>query len=192
MSIPFSGINSRWTLFLDRDGVINQEKKGDYVRNTDEFVLLEGALEGIRDLSGIFGRIIVVTNQRGIGRGLMTESDLLCIHDHMLRQIEDAGGRIDKIYFCPEVSDTCEDRKPNPGMAYRAAADFPAIELSKSIMAGDKLSDMKFGRNAGMNTVLITTEISAAAAAGLADAIYPSLSDFADRILLRSNGLPAV
>lgn len=150
-------INKSWTLFLDRDGVINYEKKNDYIRNWTAFKFYEGVLESINTFSNKFGRIIIVTNQRGVGRNIMTENDLIHLHNLMKSEIETAGGRIDKIYYCTAVDNQDIYRKPNPGMAFKALVDFPEIDLSNSIMVGNKHSDMLFGRNAGMHTVYIKT-----------------------------------
>ena len=87
----------------------------------------------------------MITNQRGIAKGVTKLENLELIHQNMLTEIETAGGRIDKIYFCPELESP--NRKPNPGMGLQALMDFPGINLSKSIMIGNTLSDMKFGRN---------------------------------------------
>ncbi|MDB5230604.1 MAG: family hydrolase [Chitinophagaceae bacterium] len=108
-------------------------------------------------MSGLFGTIVMVTNQRGVGKGLMSEADLSGIHDFMVTEIIKAGGRLDRIYYSTGLDNTCEERKPNPGMAHLAKKDFPAIGFSKSIMVGNKLSDMEFGRNAGMFTVFVST-----------------------------------
>ena len=150
-------IDKSWTLFLDRDGVINYEKENDYILNKDEFRFYEGVPEAIRDLSGKFGKIIIVTNQRGIGRGMMTEQDLEQIHEQMKEEIEKAGGRIDAIYYCTETETKAFCRKPNPGMAFLAKKDFPEIDLNKSVIAGNRPGDMLFGRFAGMYTVFIAT-----------------------------------
>ena len=104
-----------------------------------------------------FKTIIIITNQRGIGKGLMTEDDLTGIHEHMLSEIQSNGGRIDKIYYCISTEKTDFNRKPNPGMALLAKRDFPGIDFSKSIMVGNKLTDMLFGRNAGIFTVFTAT-----------------------------------
>lgn len=146
-----------WTLFLDRDGVLNHEKKQDYIRNSGEFVFYDGVLEALRLLNGIFGTIVIVTNQKGVGKGWMTLEDLEDIHRNMLQTIKQAGGRIDKIYFCTDLDNDSPNRKPQPGMAFQAKADFPAIDFSKSIMVGNKPSDMQFGRNAGIATVFVAT-----------------------------------
>lgn len=150
-------VDKSWTLFLDRDGVINHEKKNDYIRNAAEFKFYDGVPNALHHLSQIFGTIVMVTNQRGIGKNLMTENDLAGIHSHMLNKIQLEGGRIDKIYYCTSLHDNCIDRKPNAGMAHQAKNDFPAIDYSKSMMVGNKLSDMLFGRNAGMVTVYVDT-----------------------------------
>lgn len=144
------------TLFLDRDGVVNERMPGEYVKNPDEFILVAGFEEAIRLLSDYFERIIVVTNQAGIGKGLMTLDDLTAVHQKMLDLTEAAGGRIDGIYFCPHRSDAaCPCRKPATGMAWLALADFPDIELTDAWIAGDSISDMAFGQALGLRTVLI-------------------------------------
>ena len=150
-------IDNSWTLFLDRDGVINDEKLNEYVLNWDQFIFSNGVLEAFKVLSTVFQRIIIVSNQRGVGKELMTEEDLLNIHKEMIKEVQGVGGKIDKIYYCIDKNDRCFNRKPNPGMAIQAKNDFPSIEFNKSIMVGNKLSDMKFGRNAGMYTVFLTT-----------------------------------
>ena len=104
-----------------------------------------------------FTNIILTTNQRGVGKGLMTEKDLDEIHKAMLQDIEAAGGRIDKIYVATSVNDDDPLRKPQTGMASLAKKDFPQIDFSKSVMVGNNVSDMEFGRNAGMYTVFLTT-----------------------------------
>jgi len=152
-----SQIETSWTLFLDRDGVLNYEKKEDYIRNWDEFHFYDGVPAAIASLNPLFGRIVIATNQKGIGKGLMTHEDLKGIHDPMLAAINIAGGKIDRVYYCPDLADDSPNRKPQPGMAFMAKADFPEIDLSKSIMVGNRISDMKFGRNAGMHTVFLAT-----------------------------------
>ncbi len=153
--LDLSTPDQQWTLFLDRDGVINVDKDVSYIFHPDEFRFTEGAPGIFRKLGGIFQRIIVVTNQRGVGRGLMTDATLHDIHAHMTTAIEDAGGRIDAIYYCSSIHNDHPERKPNPGMAVRARMNFPEIDFSRSIMVGNNLSDMHFGKNAGMYTVFI-------------------------------------
>ncbi|WP_298301367.1 HAD family hydrolase [Hydrotalea sp.] len=150
-------INEEWTLFLDRDGVINAEKKEEYVLSWDEFHFLPGVKEALALLNPLFKRIVIVTNQKCIGKGLLTEDGLHTIHTNMLREIQQTGGRIDKIYFCPDLTDESPNRKPAPGMAFQAKASNPEIDLAKSIMIGNKLTDMGFGKNAGMFTIFVAT-----------------------------------
>lgn len=150
-------IDNSWTLFLDRDGVINHDKENDYILNWEEFGFYEGVLEAISLLSKKFGIIVVATNQKGVGKGLMSLDDLTRIHANMLLRIKESGGRIDKVYFCSDLADDSPDRKPNPGMAYQAKIDFNEIDFSKSIMVGNRVTDMAFGRNAGIHTVFLAT-----------------------------------
>ena len=175
-----SKIDKSWTLFLDRDGVINEERVGKYVLHWGEFIFSKGVLDTFKKLSGRFGRIIVVSNQRGVGKGLMTEEALQSIHLEMQREVEIANGKIDKIYYCTEKDEKCVDRKPNPGMALQALHEFPDIDPSKSIMVGNKPSDMKFGRAAGMYTVFVrTTNPGQSFPHPDIDLSFPSLSEFA-------------
>lgn len=143
------------TLFLDRDGVINRRRLNDYVKKWEEFQFLPGVLEALTILSGYFKQIVIVTNQRGVGKGMMSEDDLICIHDKMISEIGICGGRIDKIYYCIDTNEDSLNRKPNPGMAFQARKDFPDIDFKKSIMIGDEVSDMDFGNRLGMKSILI-------------------------------------
>jgi len=172
-----------WTLFLDRDGVINHRPLDDYVKQWTDFEFLPGVLEALSVFSEIFGKIIIVTNQQGIGKGLMTMEDLERIHKKMISEIEKAGGRIDAVYFCPDLEgepDNC--RKPGTIMAGRAKKDFPEIDFSRSIMAGDTENDLLFGKNAGMKTVLINTN-NIIANSGLADFVFAGLYQFAQSLM---------
>jgi D-glycero-D-manno-heptose 1,7-bisphosphate phosphatase/D-glycero-alpha-D-manno-heptose 1-phosphate guanylyltransferase len=143
------------TLFLDRDGVINIQRKGDYVKSVDEFVFIDGSLEALKILSPLVTYLIIVTNQRGVGRGLMTLKQLDEIHTFMLRMITSEGGRIDKIYCCPDTGADSMNRKPNIGMALQAKRDFPGIDFSKSLLAGDSITDIQFAEKAGIPAILI-------------------------------------
>lgn len=153
--IDFSTIDNTWTLFLDRDGVINKDKVGSYIFNRGEFDFMPGVEEAIKIFSEVFAVIVVVTNQRGIGKGLMTADDLHDIHAHMLEELGVHGGRIDKIYFAPDLNNDSPNRKPATGMALQAKDDFPNIDFEKSVMVGNKLSDMEFGKNIHAKTVFI-------------------------------------
>ncbi len=143
------------TLFLDRDGVINVLRPGDYVKSWDEFVFREGILEQLSRWDSCFKRIVIVTNQRGVGRGRMSLEALEMIHDNMLKVIHQHGGRIDRIYVCTAVDDADECRKPNIGMALAAKRDFPDIDFSRSLMIGDSASDELFAERAGISFLYI-------------------------------------
>jgi D-glycero-D-manno-heptose 1,7-bisphosphate phosphatase len=143
------------TLFLDRDGVVNEEIRDGYVLRPDMFHFSEGVLAAMPLLAKHFSRIVMVTNQRCIGRGLLTVAGLQEIHAHMLQQIELHGGRIDKIYFCPDLDNSSPCRKPATGMGLQALQDFPDIDFADAVMVGNTLSDMQFGKTLGMQTVFI-------------------------------------
>lgn len=144
------------TLFLDRDGVINERLPGDYVAQWPDFEFTPRALEALAFFATHFEHIIVVTNQQGIGKGQMSEAQLAEIHQKMIQEIGAAGGRVDAVYHCPDLSSVPNNcRKPAPAMALKAQADFPGIDFQTSIMVGDSVSDLEFGQNLGMYTVLI-------------------------------------
>lgn len=148
-------LQDKQALFLDRDGVINEERPGDYVKSWEEFVFIPGAIEAIRLLSRHFSPIFIVTNQRGVGRGVMTKEELDSIHAKMLSRLSEKEGKINRIYVCSDVDPCSINRKPNIGMALQAKQDYPDISLQQSFMVGNSLSDMKFGKNAGMITILV-------------------------------------
>jgi D-glycero-D-manno-heptose 1,7-bisphosphate phosphatase len=178
--LDLNKIDKSWTLFLDRDGVINHEKYKDYVYNYNEFIFYDGVTEALKTLAEKFGPVIITTNQRGVGRGLMTEADLQVIHTSMVSDIEAAGGRIDKIYYCVADDPTDPNRKPNPGMIFKAKQDFKAIDLNKSLIVGNNMSDMEFGRNAGIHTVFVkTTNPEQPLPHPAIDLAFNSLPDFA-------------
>ena len=181
MSSFLTHINTDWSLFLDRDGVINERIPGDYVKSCEQLVLLPGVVEAVKIFSETFGHIFVVTNQQGIGKGLMTESELTVIHNFMTVEIEKGGGRIDRIYHSPYLESAHHHtRKPNPGMALQAKHDFPAVRFSRSVMVGDSISDMLFGKNLGMTTVFISNNIKLCRDNfKTIDYCFPSLYDFA-------------
>lgn len=145
-----------WTLFLDRDGVINKKLPDDYVKSWEEFEFLPGVKEALQNLRRFFNRIVVVSNQQGIGKGIMSTDDLIKIHNNMCREIEQGGGFIDEIYFCTDLAGSGSSfRKPATGMAHQAKKDFPEIEFSNAVMAGDAASDMEFAARLGMIAVFI-------------------------------------
>lgn len=179
--IPLSNNNEHWSLFLDRDGVLNEEIHNDYVNDWSEFVFYPDTLTAMQSLSAIFTPILVITNQRGVGKGKTKLESLNLIHVNMIQQIQSHGGRIDQIYFCPDTDTSSPNRKPNPGMGLRAKLDYPDIEFNRSIMVGNNLSDMQFGKRLGMHTVFITTthpELNESHPD--IDMSFPNLSSFAE------------
>jgi D-glycero-D-manno-heptose 1,7-bisphosphate phosphatase len=174
-------IDKSWTLFLDRDGVINVKLEGDYVKKIEEFQFTDNAVKAIVKAKQLFAKILVVTNQQGIAKGLYTEEELKLIHDFMQVQLAKENAHVDKIYYCPALSGdkrfNC--RKPDIGMALQAKSDFPEIDFSKSVMVGDSISDMEFGRKLGMYTVFIAEDTwRANKYKDLIDAHYTSLYNF--------------
>lgn len=144
------------TLFLDRDGVINVQLVGDYVKNVSELALREDFLKSIPFIVKNFGKVFIVTNQQCIAKGLCTQADVDEVHRHMLKILEGHGLHIHNIYVCPHLAGSgCTCRKPETGLAMQAKADYPDIDFARSVMVGDSASDMRFGRRCGMETVFI-------------------------------------
>jgi D-glycero-D-manno-heptose 1,7-bisphosphate phosphatase len=184
MAFTLSEINNDWTLFLDRDGVINIEKHLDYIHTWDEFKFYEGAKDAIAIFSQTFKHIIVVTNQKGIGKGVTKIEDLNTIHKNMIIECMAISGKIDAVYFCPDLDDKSTNRKPQPGMGLQAAKDFPSINLSKAIMVGNTISDMEFGRNLGVHTIFLpTTRPEVNLQDSRIDMVFDSLIEFANKLL---------
>lgn len=173
-------IDSTWSLFLDRDGVINTRKIGGYIQSVDEFEFLPGACSAIAELSHLFKYVFVVTNQQGIGKGLMTEGNLSDIHRYMAKQVEMSGGKITHCYHAPDLHhDTNLLRKPNTGMGLLAKKHYPDIDFHRSVMVGDSDTDIEFGIKLGMKTVRISTSKELAVPA---DLTVQSLEELKNRI----------
>lgn len=146
-------------VFLDRDGTINQEK--DYLHRIEDFEFVPGAPEAIRLLNqgGLF--VVVVTNQSGVGRGYYTEADVETLHRHIAAELASVGARVDAWLYCPHHPEgkgsyavSCSCRKPLPGMLLQAAAQY-GIDLSASVMIGDKRADVEAGLAAGCRPILV-------------------------------------
>jgi len=172
-----------WCLFLDRDGVINTRIMDGYVRDWTEFDFLPGVLTALGILARWAPHIVVVTNQQGVGKGIMSAADLADIHDRMQRAVAEAGGRIDAIQSCPHLAgDGCACRKPNTGMAEEYLTAHPEIEPSLSVMIGDTDSDIEMGRRlAAVTGGCITVRIDRALDP-LADLTFPDLAGFAETV----------
>ncbi len=179
------------TLFLDRDGVLNRRPGGGYVCRPEDFHWIDGSLEAVVDLSGIFRYVFVVTNQQGVGKGLMTHNDLQAVHRRMLQDVEEAGGRIDQVYAATGIRHADSfNRKPAEGMAFEAMDDFPGIILDKAWMVGDTVRDMLFGHRLGMSTVLISQQqITPGNLHHLVDYRFACLSDFAGFIIGKNTNM---
>jgi D-glycero-D-manno-heptose 1,7-bisphosphate phosphatase len=147
---------TRKAIFLDRDGVINVRlPDGAYVTRWEEFTFCEGAPEAMRLLQRSGYLLVVVTNQRGIGRGLMTEDDLADIHRRMREELEREGVTLDAVLHCPHDHDAkCRCRKPLPGMIEEGVSRF-SVNRDSSLIIGDSLSDIEAGRAAGIDGILV-------------------------------------
>jgi histidinol-phosphate phosphatase family protein len=177
-------IDKTWTLFLDRDGVINDEKHLAYINTWEEFSFYHGVLEAIKIFSERFGRVIIITNQRGIAKGLTLPENLKIIHENLSGEVAKAGGRIDSIYFCGDLDDNSTHRKPNTGMGLQAQIDFPEIDFAKTIMVGNTLSDMQFGKNllVALTIFLSTTRPEVPLDHPLIDMVFTDLISFANAL----------
>lgn len=152
--MPPTPYDHTWTLFLDRDGVLNRRLIADYVKRPAEFEWLPRVLPALQQLRRRFGRMVVVTNQQGVGKGIMTADDLAAVHRRMRAQAAAHGVYFDGVYVCTALAtDGAACRKPAPGMAYEARRDFPEIEFARSVMVGDSPSDMRFGESLQMDCV---------------------------------------
>ncbi len=146
----------RAAVFLDRDGVIN-ENRADYVKSRGEFVFLPGVMQPLRRLAQSDLAIVVITNQSAIGRGLVSPEEAEAINRFMVEEIERLGGRVDGLFCCPHRPDEgCECRKPRPGLLLRAAKEL-CLDLQRSFLVGDALSDVEAARAAGCQPVLVLT-----------------------------------
>ncbi len=165
-------------VFLDRDGTINEEVL--YLHEPEKFKLLPNALEGIKKFQDMGYKIVIVTNQPGIGMGYFTEEDFYRVNREMLKQFSKAGILVDKIYFCPHSkAENCPCRKPNTALIQRAKEDLN-LDLTHSFIVGDKTSDIETGRRAGIRTILVKTGFKGK------DGEYPVKPDFTAEDLLNA------
>lgn len=147
-------MKKQFSIFLDRDGIINQQLENDYVKSIPEFIFRPDFLDEIKYLSEITNYIVVITNQQGIGKKLMTEDSLQKIHAYMLSKTIALGGRIDAIYHCPHLKDeNCSCRKPKTGMIDQAILDFPLLKKDTILMIGDSPGDIEAAKSAGLISI---------------------------------------
>jgi D-glycero-D-manno-heptose 1,7-bisphosphate phosphatase len=145
----------KWAVFLDRDGTINEEAQ--YLDEPARLRLLPGAAEAIRVLNHAGVPVILVTNQAGVGRGYFPESAVNAIHRELARRLAAQGAHLDAIYYCPHHPDEgCDCRKPKPGMLLQAAKEY-SLDLTRSFVVGDKVSDLEAGWRVGCRMVLVLT-----------------------------------
>ena len=177
------------TVFLDRDGVLNRKPpEGEYVRNLAEFHLLPGIVEAIARLNRAEKHVIVVSNQRGIALGLYTAADVDAIHAGFQKQLLLHGAHVDVFLYCPHDKNQCRCRKPLLGLFEQALAQFPQIAAQQSVMVGDSLSDIEFGKRLGLGTIFIDGDhehqkAGAEQARALADFVCGSFVEAVDRLL---------
>ena len=149
-------------IFLDRDGTINEEM--DFITSAKELHLIPGSAEAIREANKLGFKVIIITNQSGVARGLLSEEQLLNIHKNLLDQLDDLDAHIDAIYYCPHHPEfgteryrmECECRKPNKGMLSQAAKEF-GLDLNRSFVIGDRMIDVQTANNAGAIPILVLT-----------------------------------
>ena len=177
------------TVFLDRDGVLNEKMpEHRYVTRWDEFRVLPGVPEALRRMNEAGLRVVVVSNQRGIAKGLYSAADLEAMHAKFQRLLEREGARIDAFFICPHETDQCNCRKPLPGLFEQAVAQFPEITAATSVMVGDSPTDVEFGRRLEMKTIFVEGDTEhrkpgAEEAAKLADLRFASLPEAVEIIL---------
>ncbi len=144
-------------IFLDRDGTINELNSQGFVHQPDNFRFLPGALEGLKEFSKMGYKLIIVTNQSGIGHGFYTEEDMHSVHEKMVQLLSEEGIEIHDINYCPHKrGEGCSCRKPRPGMI-ATAIEKHGIDISRSFMVGDNTKDIKVGENAGLKTIGLNT-----------------------------------
>jgi D-glycero-D-manno-heptose 1,7-bisphosphate phosphatase len=147
--------NSQRTVFLDRDGTIIEEK--DFIKDPQEIEFISGSIQAIKILRNLGYKIIVVSNQSGVGRGILTEGMVKKVNRFFMGKLVEKNAPVDAIYYCPHHPDqNCDCRKPQTGMLKKAAQDHK-LNLENAVVIGDKLTDVKLGKNIGAKTILVLT-----------------------------------
>lgn len=150
-------LKNKRALLLDRDGVLNEEKRGSYIFTPEEYIWLPGAQEAMVKAREHYDYFFIVTNQRGIARGLMTEEDLAKVHEKMTDDLAELEVEIHGIYYAKGMDNTDPFRKPNPGMGLKIKEAFKDIDWSRSTMIGNNISDMEFGKHLDLETIFLST-----------------------------------
>ncbi|MER7015003.1 HAD family hydrolase [Saccharopolyspora sp. NPDC000359] len=173
------------TVFVDRDGTLNRKAPpGQYVTRWQDLVLLPGVAQAVRRLNRSGRQVIVVTNQRGVARGLMSQASLDAVHHRLRELVGQQGARLDAIYCCAHAAGRCGCRKPQPGMLLAAAADRPGVDLADAVLIGDAETDVAAGRAAGVRTV----RLAAAGTRSAADHVVRDLPQAVEWILCGGAG----
>lgn len=181
-------MTKRKAVFLDRDGVINHDSG--YVYKASELSFIDGVFDACYALQKAGYALVVVTNQSGVARGFYTERDVIVLHEWMHREFWAHDVNIDQFYFCPhhkvdglgDYRKDCQCRKPKPGMLLKASEDF-ALDLSQSIMIGDRESDVIVGQNAGVRKTVWISSSEHNLTSVIPDYVCLSLKDFTDNHL---------
>ena len=181
---------SRKAAFIDRDGVLNEERA--FVHRIEDFAFVPGATEALRALQAAGYLLVVITNQSGIARGIYSEADYLALTAHIEERLRAAGVRLDAVEYCPHLTDApleryrldCDCRKPRPGMLAKAIRELD-IDPQRSFLVGDRLSDIAAGRAAGLDRCFLvrTGYPLAEEAVACADGVYDDLLSCARSIL---------
>jgi D-glycero-D-manno-heptose 1,7-bisphosphate phosphatase len=159
-----TSVLSPWSVFLDRDGVLNHKApEGNYIKTWSEFSWLPGSLEALRKLHQAGLRVFIVTNQQGVAKGMTLPANLDDIHRRLRAEVSGAGGQIEGIYVCPHLAGSCKCRKPGTQLFQDARRDFPEITFERSIVVGDAASDVEAGRRIGARTILVGNRVQTTA-----------------------------
>ena len=184
----FSAVLNGYTIFLDRDGTLNPDPG--YIKSPDQFELFPGVPEALARLIRAGARLIVVTNQSGIARGLLSYDDLTAVHAKLNALLDPAGVSLEAIYFCPHhPNDGCDCRKPNRGMIDQAVRE-RGVDLARSYLIGDHMRDIELAKRIGARSILVTTGVvrprereGPSATAPTPDWIASSMTDATDWLL---------
>jgi len=179
--------DNTWTLFLDRDGVINNRIPEGYILESNDLVLTDDLIPALHILKKQFGKIVVVSNQQCIGKGMCNEDTITQVHADLNDLLLSNQILIHDFFVCPhKATDHCNCRKPKPGLAIQAQLKYPSIDFLKSVMVGDMLSDILFGKNLGMITVYVgdLNVDNFDSIKENSDFVYPNLFDFAETFTL--------
>lgn len=145
------------TAFVDRDGVINRKRPdGEYLNNLEEFELLPGSIDALASLSRAGFKVVIVTNQQGIAKGITDRAFVDSLHDELIEAVAEAGGEISQVQVCPHLDGSCECRKPAVGLFEQARAADSSIVFARSVVIGDSECDIEAAKRIGAKPVLVS------------------------------------